>query len=362
MSELGDVCPAGMVAIPGSNNPFTPPTVYADFGEFYAATPKRSETIKPFCIDQTEATNAEWEKVMKGVPYPKSPEGFDAPNQPKVGLKDPFLAKQFCERQGKTLLTPHQWFWVETGAGRGQEFSTKDGRNSDGIVYSANWKIRSLCPKTTAGVGSQVGHYVEIGGNQVYDMDGNAMEVVYGPDLREFSYIGGSFRSRDHERKTGTIGSMVDYGLFNGYDNGVMLNAYGVEIGDNEIGVRCAAPQSSQLEQTSVKELHDSLCTQESAQSYRTAINALQVLGLGVSDELYLKSCPEYRAQCDQQNASGATSFTLRSTCSWEHILLNDYVTCLGAVEYVARNFRSPTVYDQFSCNYPHGKLMERSE
>ena len=115
--------------------------------------------------DLTKGVAGYFLRAVSALPSLTSPEDFDKPNQPQVNVNG-HQAKQFCEAQGKRLLTPIEWKYVASQGGS-KEYSTRSGKLDSGVHYDA---------KATRQVCEAVGHYIKFGGKEICDMRGNVWE------------------------------------------------------------------------------------------------------------------------------------------------------------------------------------------
>lgn len=83
----------------------------------------------------------------------------------------------------KRLLTPDEWAAVASKFGT-QKYSTRSGKLDEGVHYGADG---------TRVVGQAKGHYVEYGGKEVFDMNGNVYEWTFDLATGEFYISGGSW-------------------------------------------------------------------------------------------------------------------------------------------------------------------------
>lgn len=153
---------------------------------------------------------------------------FDRPNQPHVFVRRN-NALNFCAFQGKRLPTPDEWAFVASKGGW-QNHSSHDGTLSrQGVVYcdSLDSLYGGRCPTKSADVGSLAGNYVEYGGQEVWDMNGNVQELTFDPTDGRFHLLGGAWNFHDE--------------LFAGSRS---LNRLPKELG-HTTGFRCVVPRGS---------------------------------------------------------------------------------------------------------------------
>lgn len=167
------------------------------------------------CVDQAEYTNRRRNQAEAahanavpggGVVFPKSRGGFDGLEHPLVDVpgrttslgdgKAMLGAQELCgleavERNGKwyrkRLLTPIEWEAFASNFGN-QNYSTRSGKLDEGVHYNADG---------TRAVGQAKGYYVEYGGKEVFDMNGNVNEWTYDPAVDKFYISGGSWLRED---------------------------------------------------------------------------------------------------------------------------------------------------------------------
>lgn len=220
------------------------------------------------CVDQAEYTNERrdqaatrfeelWAKFakrpsgnvagyvfnqMSDKVFPQSRAGFDGTNHPLVDVPGKAItlddgrtllgAQELCgletvEINGKLyrkrLLTPDEWAAVASKFGE-QDYSTRSGKLDEGVHCIADG---------TRVVGQAKGHYVEHGGKEVYDMNGNVYELTYDPATRRFFASGGSWRD-----------GVITWHL-RAVDRGEVSPSYR----SNVVGLRCGvSPQDSPIE------------------------------------------------------------------------------------------------------------------
>ncbi|HPW45470.1 MAG TPA: SUMF1/EgtB/PvdO family nonheme iron enzyme [bacterium] len=131
--------------------------------------------------DLTKGIAGYFLRAVSALPSLVSPKDFDKPNQPQVDV-DGYQAKQFCEAQGKRLLTPIEWEYVASQGGA-KRYSTRSGKFDSGVHYGAG-ATRQVC--------KAAGRYIEFGGKEICDMNGNVWEWTLDPS-GDYYTSGGSF-------------------------------------------------------------------------------------------------------------------------------------------------------------------------
>ena len=175
-----ETCPPGMVLVPAGT--FTMGCT-RDTGCWSNEVPAREVTIsKSFCMDATEATNADWADCMAAgdcaelsddtcIPdgMDALPEFFKTPDRPVV-CADHTAAAMFCTAAGKRLPTEAQWEFAAR-AGARTMFYWGDEMDDD---YAWHWDNAVSEPGAATGtmpVGTKKPNALGL-----YDMAGNAAE------------------------------------------------------------------------------------------------------------------------------------------------------------------------------------------
>jgi len=194
------ICPAGTVPVPKGTY--------------------EGQEVGPLCVDQPEFTNEAMSNLQSTNPstfqlvgVPKSPKGFDRPQQPLVDVNG-YQAKAICELRGMRLLTPVEEAYVISGPNHSN--NPAGGLSCHAGDY----------PDFTRDVGTNMRDYVQWGAEKLYDMENNVWEWTHDPSKNEFRLSGGPWDF--------TYFGAICHDLRGSTDNPYHTFS--------RIGLRCAAP------------------------------------------------------------------------------------------------------------------------
>lgn len=230
-------CTEGMVYIPEGT--FRMGSTTGDKAE----VPIREPKISRFCIDETEFTNADAQRVVaqsarqyegKGkIEVIEAEEGDNGPNQP-LAYVTWHQAKMFCEVQGKRLPTEAEWEKAARGPS-GNEYMNVDKIDHTIAVYGQ---------ALTADVKSKPAN-----GYGLYDMSGNVAEwTADWYDESAYQYMTPQDPQGPDEGQYKVLrgGSLVIGGPGMESLRAAVRSYYSPGFGSYDVGFRCvSAPQDS---------------------------------------------------------------------------------------------------------------------